>query len=261
MKTFTLKDGAKDYIDSLPRYVKWPNSDSFAIDTPGAFLLSIDPCCSHWYSLIETISELTSWDKNYIIDGSVFKSMAGVEDFLFDKVAFRWQNLPTNEPKETIDTSLKDWEFYLTHARMADTATPFVDDMEVDLISGLCFESSVMGAISAMFFMTRFQQFTRYWHALYGNDHIFILEESQSLSKRNELLQRYWPLKFGKPFSTQISIPWGFRLEVSSSNEYTIRCLADSMTSGLYDISVSIKDGIVKSQKRILLYANRRMCY
>ena len=242
-KKITLCDGVKEYIEALPSYEPWKMS-SLLIQQPGNYLLPVEVSRFQWYYLSKLSRYFTTSSRNFSIDSRIFKEMPGVELARFQTANFKWQGLKHSY-------------------RMADIAHCFMDGTEGELVSRLVFLPSLSGAIAALFFSTKFHYYVRYWHALYGCDHQFILHESDSLSKRTENDRIYKPYEFGQPYSDLVPIPWGFRLEVKSAEEYTIRCLGDSMTSGLCDLHVTVRNGQVNAEdiSSLLIYSDRRMWY
>lgn len=241
-KHFTLCDGVDRYIESLPTYEPWKDK-VFEINKVGNFLLPVEPVRIQWYYLNQVARFVSSYRNHFAITQKTFSDLPGVKSFDCPIVDFEWEHLDTS------------------YIRMADVASRKVDGVEVDLLEGFSFEKTLSGAVSALFFAHGFDRYTSYWHALYGCDHGFILHESDTDSKRDEHEQSFKPLKFGLSYSELVSIPWGVRLEVKSSDEMVVRCLGDSMTSGLWDLSVNLKQGRVAKVDALLLYKNRRMCY
>lgn len=240
-KELCLIDGVKSYMDSLPAYEGWA-SDSIQIETPGNYLLPIDPVRYQWYFLSSACQYACNAYANFVLDGTFFDSLPGIERVTFEKAYFKWRSL---------DRSF----------RMADIAESMIDGQKEDFRTKLKFLPTIFGAISAFFFVSQFDYYVRYWHALYGYDYIFILHESDSLMKRPQIVRNRKPIKFGLPYSDLIPIPWGVRLEVIHPNHFIVRCLGDSMSSGLCDLSAEVEDGVLVRKESILLYKNQRIRY
>ncbi len=235
-----LAEGAKVYLDCLPRYEELPD-ETYMIPDQGNFLLPINPSRYQWYNLISQFRYVSAKTK---LNRDFFLSLPGIKSVDFqDCLYFQWRD-------EHIGF------------RMADIADSVIDGQMGDYRKVLCFHSTIWGAISAFYFETAFRTYWRYWHALYGCDHSMILCEGDAEIKRDEDEQWANPYYYGQAFSDLVPVPWGFRLEVKEKGHYVIRCLGDSETSGLYDLSAEIKDGrLINNVEMTLLIKNRRACY
>lgn len=219
---------ASAYISSRPQYKPLPQT-TYEIPDNGNYQLPLKLFGFQYLYLNELFKATISRDNVTHLMPNFFPSLPGVKAVNFDVLSFIPPGKDFGMGARSFVVATKNGESH--------TFLPSKD---------IQFENTVTGAVTAFIVMACLNRHISWWHAYYGADHdCFIFhswvpkeEGKESPDTRKEI--------YAAPFSSQNSLPYGFRLEIQSKRVYTVSALAESRTSGLIDLSLEIKDGLAQ---------------
>ena len=229
------------YIKSLPVYEDYSHSIE-TLPNSGAYRLPIEPCGKQWLFLDNFFREHLDSKNLYRYSADFFGKLPGIKAVNFEEISI----IP--DPKREKSYG----------ARSSMKVSSAGHEAEFSVRKHLVFEDSVAGAISALIISTTINKYISFWHALYGCDHVFIpYVENIPHKQKRKTAKGSQNLAFPSAFSEINPIPWGFRIEILEPGHYLVRGQAQSLTSGLIDLSSELKNGSIVRAFGIVVQENR----
>ena len=227
-----ITEKAKNYINALPKYSNFPNKTYSLNQEPGAYQLPIKAYQSQWRYLKALFNQFE--DPNGI-EQAFWHSLPGVSDILVeDRVFFRWDN----------------WHEGFSGLGSLRISEATANSQKFSLVEHLRFASTVQGAVTAFYLRTDFRHVFHYWHTMAFCDQ-FVITNRENDSE----------LKYADNFNEEITIPWGFRIEIIRHGHYIVSALADGFMQGLWDMNVEVCDGKIVEEKIRCINPDRSITY